>query len=440
MYRAQNGRAVGFKNDGSANSLVYGTFETTDLQLQIFDENNNIIGTYDITNKNEVPEGNGVSVYFPYPIEQGNLAEITIPANNSYIVERGYMLASDENYLYAKGAISQINTEVKCEAYEFGVVTTNEEIREILTIIRRSVLLLFFNTIVISVAIVRITTKKMLHPIKSLTSATKKVASGDFSIRLETHRQDEVGELTNNFNDMVKDLGSIESLQKEFVDNVSHEIKTPITSIQGFAQLLRDDNISKEEKNEYIEIIEEESNRLLNLSTSMLKLSKLQNQNKITNIEQIDISEQIRKALSILEPKWKEKEIVFNISMENKYFYGDEDLMFQVWVNLLENAIKFSKQNGNIDITLKEKDNNLIFKIKDYGIGMNEEEKKRIFARFYQIDKSHSAQGSGLGLSIVKRIVELSDGEINVESEKNKGTTIRVSIPIEKEKTNILIV
>lgn len=134
MYRAQNGRAVGFKNDGSTNSLVYGKFETTDLQLQIFDENNNIIGTYDITNKNEVPEENGVSVYFPYPIEQGNLAEITIPANNSYIVERGYMLASDENYLYAKGAISQINTEVKCEAYEFGVVTTNEEIRSKLSL------------------------------------------------------------------------------------------------------------------------------------------------------------------------------------------------------------------------------------------------------------------------------------------------------------------
>lgn len=134
MYRAQNGRAVGFKNDGSTNSLVYGKFETTDLQLQIFDESNNIIGTYDITNKNQVPEGNGVSVYFPYPIEQGNLAEITIPANNSYIVERGYMLASDENYLYAKGAISQINTEVKCEAYEFGIVTTNEEIRSKLSL------------------------------------------------------------------------------------------------------------------------------------------------------------------------------------------------------------------------------------------------------------------------------------------------------------------
>jgi len=278
----------------------------------------------------------------------------------------------------------------------------------------------------------------MLLPIKKISGAAKKVAAGDFSIKLETYREDEIGELTNNFNDMVKDLGSIESLQKEFVDNVSHEIKTPITSIQGFAQLLRDDNISKEEKNEYIDIIEEESNRLLNLSTSMLKLSKLQNQNKITNAEQIDISEQIRKALSILEPKWREKEIVFNISMENKYFYGDEDLIFQVWINLLENAIKFSEQKGKIDIILKEKDNWIEIVIKDYGIGMDEEEKKKVFTRFYQIDKSHSGKGSGLGLAIVKRIIELSKGEIKIESEKNMGTTIIIKLPIEKNEVLIV--
>jgi len=319
-------------------------------------------------------------------------------------------------------------------------VTTNEETREIITIIRRTVLLLFLNTVVISVVIVRITAKKMLQPIKRLTAATKKVAAGDFSIRLETHREDEVGELTNNFNEMVKDLGSIESLQKEFVDNVSHEIKTPITSIQGFSQLLRAENLSKEERNEYVDIIEEESNRLLNLSTNMLKLSKLQNQNRITNKEQIDIAEQIRKTLSLLEPKWREKEIVFNIGLQEKYFYGDEDLIFQVWVNIIDNAIKFSKKKGKIDISIKEKENWIEIKIKDYGIGMNEEEKKRIFTRFYQIDKSHSAKGSGLGLAIVKRIIELSKGRIEVDSQKDIGTTITVNLPIEKEQSEVLVV
>jgi len=239
---------------------------------------------------------------------------------------------------------------------------------------------------------------------------------------------------------MVKDLGSIESLQKEFVDNVSHQIKTPISSIQGFAELLEEDNLSKEERKEYTSIIKEESNRLLNLTTNMLKLSKLQNQSRITNKEQIDIAEQIRKNISLLEPKWKEKEIVFNISLEEKYFYGDGELTFQAWGNLIENAIKFSKPHGKIDISLKEKENWIEIKIKDNGIGMSEDEKKRIFTRFYQIDKSHSEQGSGLGLAIVKRIIELSKGTIDVESQKDIGTTITVNLPIEKEKSEVLVV
>ncbi len=319
-------------------------------------------------------------------------------------------------------------------------IDNSEETKEVLKIIRRSIIVLFLNTTVISVILMRISIKKMLQPIQQLTEATKKVASGDFHVKLETKREDEIAELTKNFNEMVTDLGSIECLQKEFIDNVSHEIKTPISSIQGFAELLEDDTLSKEERKEYSNIIKEETNRLLNLSTNMLKLSKLQNQNKITQKEQIDITEQIRKAISLLEPKWSEKEIVFNISMEEKYFYGDEDLIFQVWVNIIENAIKFSKQYGKIDISLKEKENWIEIKIEDYGRGMDEEEKKKIFTRFYQIDKSHSGQGSGLGLAIVKRIVELSKGTIEVESQKDIGTTITIRLPIEKEKSEVLVV
>lgn len=319
-------------------------------------------------------------------------------------------------------------------------IDSEEKVKELFVILRRTILIGAINVLLIGSIIMRIVSQKMLKPIQKLTEATKKVASGDFSIKLETQRDDEIGDLTNNFNEMVKDLGSIESLQKEFVDNVSHEIKTPITSIQGFAQLLRDDNLSKEERNEYADIIEEESNRLLNLSTNMLKLSKLQNQNRITNKEQIDIAEQIRKAISLLEPKWKEKEISFNISMQEKYFYGDEELIFQIWVNLIDNAIKFSNQHGKIDISLKEKENWIEIKIKDYGIGMDEEEKKKIFTRFYQIDKSHSEKGSGLGLAIVKRIIELSKGTIEIESQKDVGTTITIKLPIEKEKSEVLVV
>lgn len=319
-------------------------------------------------------------------------------------------------------------------------VYDTEMLEEVSEIIKVCFALIACNAIFLSAFSIWIISKKMVQPIKKITEATKKVASGYFNIELETVRQDEIGELTNNFNQMVKDLASTENLQKEFIDNVSHEIKTPISSIQGFAKLLKDENVSKEEKMEYSQIIIEESDRLLNISNNMLKLSKLQNQNKILKREQIDIAEQIRRTISLLEPKWSNKEIAFNISMEEKYFYGDEDLIFQVWVNLIDNAIKFSKEHGKIEILLKENNENIVVEIKDNGMGMSEEDKKRIFTRFYQIDKSHSEEGCGLGLAIVKRIIELSNGTIKIISEENKGTTMIVKLPIEKNNNKIVIV
>ena len=318
-------------------------------------------------------------------------------------------------------------------------VESETQTKEIISIMKRTIFILIFNTIAISIGLMRITEKKMLQPLKKITDATKIVASGDFNIKLETERKDEIGELTNNFNKMVTELGSIECLQKEFIDNVSHEIKTPINSIQGFANLLKDEKLSKKEKNEYIEIIEEETNRILNLSSNMLKLSKLQNQNRITNKDQVAIVEQIRKAIVLLEEKWKEKEIQFNMTAKEKYIYGDEELLFQVWVNLIDNAIKFSKPNGKIDIILKENEEEIEIQIKDYGYGMDEDEKEKVFSRFYQIDKSHSEQGSGLGLAIVKRIIDLSKGTIEVISKKNVGTTMIVRLPIEDNSNKIVI-
>ena len=265
----------------------------------------------------------------------------------------------------------------------------------------------------------------MLQPIKQINEATKKVTKGDYDIELETKRKDEIGELTENFNKMIKGLKSTENLQKEFINNVSHEIKTPISSIEGFAKFLKDKDLSDEDREEYANIIIEEAERLTTLTGKMLKLSKLHNQEIIVNKQEINVAEQIRKAISILEHKWAKKDIKINVNLEEKIILGDEDLIFQVWLNLLENAIKFSKQNGNIIVT-----------IKDYGIGMAEEELEKVFERFYQIDKSHSEEGSGLGLAIVKRIIELSEGEIKFESKENKGTTAIVKLPTSKAKNN----
>lgn len=305
-----------------------------------------------------------------------------------------------------------------------------QSIKDLLNISSRSIRVSIVSILLITIALMQNISRKIVNPIKKITDATKKVASGDFTIELETKRDDEIGELTHNFNKMVKELNSIECLQKDFINNVSHEIKTPISSIQGFAKLLEADNLSKEERKEYAEIIKEESDRLLYLSTNILKLAKLENQERIMNKTKFNIAEQIRRTISVLEPKWKEKNIKFNVSLKEQEFLGEKDLMYQVWMNIIENSIKFSKQDGQIDVKMKTNQDSIIVEIKDYGIGMEEEEVKKIFDRFYQIDKSHTKPGAGLGMTIAKRIVELSGGKIEVTSKLNESTTFIVTLPI----------
>ena len=315
-------------------------------------------------------------------------------------------------------------------------IESESELKAIIYIVRRSLGFAIANIIIVSIVIMRTYQKKFFTPISRINEATKKVTNGDYDIELETNRKDEIGELTENFNKMIKGLQSTERLQNEFINNVSHEIKTPISSIEGFAKLLKDERLSTEEREEYSNIIIEESERLSNLTGKMLKLSKLHNQERIANKNNIEVAEQIRRVISVLEPKWSEKNLKINVNLEECIFLGDEDLLFQVWMNLLENAIKFSNQGEKIDIKLWREENNINVSIKDHGIGMADDELEKIFERFYQIDKSHSGEGSGLGLAIVKRIIELSEGEIKFESIENKGTTVIVKLPIPNNKNN----
>lgn len=315
-----------------------------------------------------------------------------------------------------------------------------EQIDSLIYITRKICGFAILNIVIISAVLVRINLKNIFRPIEQINEATKKVALGEYDIELETKREDEIGELTNNFNKMTRGLKSTENLQKEFINNVSHEIKTPVSSIEGFAKFLKDKNLTDEEREEYANIIIEEAKRLENLTGKILKLSKLNNQEIITNKQEIEVAEQIRKAISLLEPKWSKKDIKINVSLEEKIFLGDEDLIFQVWVNIIDNAIKFSNEGENIDIKVYEKDSNINVEIKDHGIGMKEEELEKVYDRFYQIDKSHSKEGSGLGLAIVKRIVELSEGKIEIKSKENKGTTVIVKLPVTSEKNNKIII
>lgn len=319
---------------------------------------------------------------------------------------------------------------------EEGQKIDSEEIKNIVS---RSVLITVTTSAIYIILMMRYSARKILGPINQINEATKKIATGDFGIELESDREDEIGELTENFNIMAKDLNKIEVLQKDFINNVSHEMKTPISSIKGFAQLLENENLTEEEKKDYVGIIVEESDRLLNISTNILKLSKLQNKDKLTNKKDIDIAEQIKKVVNVLEKKWSEKNIQISVNLPKTIINGDEELLHQVWMNLIDNSIKFTKENGKINISIKKNNNNVEISIKDNGIGMTEEEKKKVFERFYQVDQSHYSEGSGLGLSIVKRIINLSDGKIRIESEKGKGSNFIIELPYEKNKNKIKI-
>lgn len=222
----------------------------------------------------------------------------------------------------------------------------------------------------------------------------------------------------------------MEYLQKDFIRNVSHEFKTPIASIQGFAKLMQNENLSHEDRIEFSGIILEETERLSKLSTNILRLSKLENQSELTLKKEFLLDEQIRSVLVLLEQKWSKKNLDLIVNMEKIFYAGDEELLQQVWINLIENAIKFSDEGGSISISLAQTEHYVEVEIADNGIGMDEETKQRIFERFFQGNASHSIEGSGLGLSIVKRILDLSNGEIQVKSSLTHGTVFLVKLPI----------
>ena len=215
-----------------------------------------------------------------------------------------------------------VHKSIKMELVEISI-KQKSEVKELLEMSGKSIRLVITSIIITTIGLIAYVTRKTLNPVAKITEATKKVAAGDFTVQLQTDRNDELGELTHNFNKMVRELNSIECLQKDFINNVSHEIKTPISSIQGFAKLLEEDDLSKEERKEYSAIIKEEADRLLYLSTNMLKLAKLENQERLENTEEICVAEQIRRTISVLEPKWKEKNIKFKVRVFSYLPYDD---------------------------------------------------------------------------------------------------------------------
>lgn len=272
----------------------------------------------------------------------------------------------------------------------------------------------------------------LMKPINKVINAMQKLAEGNFKERISFGKLDKhynvFYEVSDSFNKMASELEHTDTLSSDFLDNFSHEFKTPIVSISGFTKLLKRGNLSKEQEMEYLNIIDEESTRLANMATSVLKLIKIENQNILSNVNEFNISEQIRTCILLLESKWTEKRINLQLDFDEYNIHGNEELIKQIWINLLDNAIKFTPEEHLIKVEIKEKDNNLIISVINTGSEISPQNQRHIFNKFYQADKSHSSKGNGIGLAVVKKIVDLHNGQVCVIS-GNQKTIFVVTLP-----------
>lgn len=293
------------------------------------------------------------------------------------------------------------------------------------------IILLFVFSIILATLITSLTGKKVTNPVTELINATQKVAKGDFSVRVkEEKRMPEWNKLAHNFNQMVQELSGIETLRNDFVATVSHEFKTPLTAIEGYATLLRNKDITAEEYDEYTKMIIEAAGQLSTLSGNILKIIKLENQQILSELNLFVLDEQIRQAILLLEKQWSEKDLQLDIDLDPVKYYGSEELLMQVWLNILGNAIKFTDNGGIIRIYLRQTTEKVIVAISDNGCGMSEDTIKHIFEKFHQGDHTRSIEGNGLGLTLVKRIIDLCHGSIQVTSNLGIGSCFTVCLPI----------
>lgn len=273
--------------------------------------------------------------------------------------------------------------------------------------------------------------------LSKVLTAMKQLANGNFDVRIKMNglmRPRELVEFTGEFNEMAKELGSIEMLRSDFVNNFSHEFKTPIVSLRGFAKLLKEEKLTPEERDEYLDIIISESDRLTALATNVLNLSKIENQNIVNEKTTFNLSEQIRRVILMMESKWSEKNLELDVDMEEINYFGNSELLNQVWFNLADNAIKFSPSGSPLKIKLSESESFVIFEIQDHGCGMDDSTREHMFDKFYQGNRKREIEGNGLGMTVVNKIVNLHRGSIFIDSEPNQGTLIRITLP--KVKNN----
>lgn len=291
---------------------------------------------------------------------------------------------------------------------------------------------LFYSSVVIGFIITYLMGKISMKPFDRIINQLDRLAKGDFKARLHFGRPIGIHptfmRVENSFNRAAEELEHTEMLRSDFINNFSHEFKTPIVSIAGFAKLLRRGNLSDEQKEEYLAVIEEESLRLAAMANNVLSLTRVENQTILTDVTEFNLSEQIRSAVLLLADKWTVKNINMDIQLEEHLICGNEELLKQVWINLLDNAVKFSEPDGTVSVSASEDEKNVTVTVTNGGSEIPRDSIGHIFNKFYQADESHSSEGNGIGLAIVKKVCDLHSGSVKAESGGGK-TSFTVCLP-----------
>lgn len=273
--------------------------------------------------------------------------------------------------------------------------------------------------------------RRINRPVEIISNAVNRVAQGDFNVKIDSSKfKNEMKDLANDLNKMITELNSIEVMRSDFVSNVSHEFRAPLSAIQGYVTLLSNSELTDEQRNEYFSRLSESTRQLTGLVDNVLKLSRLESQNIISETKVFSLDEQLRQAVIMFEQQWSQKNIWLNLELPECEYNGNEEMLNQMWLNLIGNAIKFTDENGEIGVSLDDSSKDCVeVTISDNGVGMTDEVKKHIFEKFYQADTSRKAEGNGLGLALVKTVADLTNATITVESELGRGSKFTVKLP-----------
>ncbi len=291
------------------------------------------------------------------------------------------------------------------------------------------IILLIAASIIIAIGLSFLVGKLILRPVNILIKGLNSLAKGKFETRINISSHTELSKLSDSFNTLANELSHTEIMRSDFINNFSHEFKTPLVSVKGLVALLKNNNLPEEKRIQYISVIEDELDRLTTMSTSILQLSKIENQVILTDVKNFNLSEQIRMCIILLEKKWEKKNLELLLEIEDIEYKGNEDLLKEVWLNLIDNAIKFSYPDTLLGVNVKKEQDFIVISISDEGIKINEEDKTAIFNKFFRTEQSSSTDGHGIGLSIVSHIIKLHKGEIFAESIDNI-TTFTVKLPL----------